>query len=195
MFVDIFNTDKKYQIIYADPPWFYANCKKRMKYGGAVIDKYPTLKTEDIKNLPIQNICDDASILFLWVTFPRLKEALGVIDSWGFQYRTIGFAWIKTLKSGKIDDTGRGMGFFTKENAEVCLLATRYIYKGRNQIKRIKGNISSIIVSPREQHSQKPNEVRNRIVELLGDLPRIELFARQQVEGWDCWGNEVDGKH
>jgi len=182
---------KKYKIIYADPAWFYPNCKKRMKYGGAVIDKYPTLKMKDIEKLPIQNICADASILFLWATFPRLKEALKVIEAWGFKYRTIGFIWIKTLKNGKIDDTGKGMGFFTKENAEICLLATRYVNKGRNQIKRIKGNISSIIIAPRGKHSEKPAIVRNKIVELLGDLPRIELFARQKTKGWDVWGNEV----
>ena len=156
-----------------------------------MFDKYPTMTTDDLKNLPVQDICDDASILFMWTTFPRIKDALEVIDAWGFKYRTVGFTWIKTLKSGRIDDTGRGMGFFTKENAEICLLATRYVHKGRNQVKRVKGNVSSIIIAPRGKHSQKPDIVREKIVELLGDLPRIELFARDKKEGWSTWGNEI----
>jgi site-specific DNA-methyltransferase (adenine-specific) len=181
---------KKYQIIYADPPYYYANNKKRIKYGGACMTHYPMMKLEDLKRLNVSELCANASVLFLWTPCPRLKDALELIETWGFKYRTCGFIWVKKYKNGKLE-SGRGMGFWTKENAEICLLATRYVEKGRNQIKRIKGNVSQIVICERNHHSEKPDEVRKRIVELLGDLPRIELFARKKAEGWDSWGNEI----
>lgn len=185
-----FNRNKKYKVIYADPPWYYANNKKRQKYGGAAMAHYPMVKLDELKRLPIQSICEDASILFLWATFPRLKDALELMESWGFIYRTIGFCWIKKFKNGKIE-SGRGMGFFTKENAEVCLIGTRYVHKGRNQIKVLRHDISSVIISERRRHSEKPDEVRHRIDMLFGNVSKIELFARQEYPGWDSWGNEL----
>lgn len=172
--------DKKYSIIYADPPWKYND--KRKRKGGAE-DHYKTLNLKEICALPVKNISDTNCILFLWVTFPNLKEGLQVIDAWGFKYKTLGFSWFKLYKNGK---PCFGIGHYSKSNCEVCLLAV----KGKVEI--ISNKVSSVVISPREGHSKKPDEVRDRIVELCGDVPRIELFARQQEFGWDVWGDEVD---
>lgn len=183
-FVDIFSTDKKYNIIYADPPWKYnARNNKNTKFGDGAFGKYPLMTLEEIKQLPVNKISNDNCMLFLWVTFPRLKEGLEVMEAWGFDYKTLGFSWIKTNKNN--DKPFFGIGYYTKSNCEVCLLGV----KGK-PIK-VSDKISSVVISPREEHSKKPNEVRDKIVELCGDIPRIELFSRQEVDGWDCWGNET----
>ena len=181
MKIDIYNTDKKYKIIYADPPWEYKDKKNNdPKMGGIT---YETMKIEDICKLPIKYLCEKDCALFLWVTMPMLKEGLQVIQSWGFKYITCAFTWVKQNPTG--NGIYSGLGHWTNGNSELCLFAK----KGKP--KRIEKNVKQIVLSPRQRHSQKPSEVRERIVRLLGDLPRIELFARQQVDGWDCWGNEV----
>ena len=181
MFVDIFNTDKKYSIIYADPPWKYGGGKNK-NFRGLAVDHYQTMKTNDICNLPISNIADNA-VLFMWTTFPQLNEAFKVASAWGFEYRTNAFTWVKLNRNGT---PFSGLGFWTRSNAEICLIFTKGNYP-----RRLSKSVSSVIISHREEHSKKPDEARKRIVELMGDLPRIELFARQKVDGWDCWGNEV----
>jgi N6-adenosine-specific RNA methylase IME4 len=182
-FIDIYNTDKKYNIIYADPPWSYKDKRSGHKMSGGATNHYNTMSIADIKQLPVCKITDDNCMLFLWVTFPNIKEGLDVIDSWGFQYKTLGFSWIKTNKHN--NKPFFGIGYYTKSNCECCLIGV----KGK-PIK-VSNSVSSVIISPREQHSKKPDVVRDNIVTLCGDIPRIELFARQEVEGWDCWGNEV----
>lgn len=177
---DIFNTNKKYNIIYADPPWSY----KDKKCNGNCESHYKTMNIEDICNLPIKNIADKDCVLFLWVTYPMLNEGLKLIEEWGFKYKTIGFQWIKQNKSGK--GFFFGLGRWTRGNSECCLIAV----KGKP--KRISNSVSQLVFSPLQEHSKKPDIVREKIVELIGDKPRIELFARQSVEGWDCWGNEVE---
>jgi site-specific DNA-methyltransferase (adenine-specific) len=171
---------KKYQIIYADPPWSYADqgCQ------GTMANHYKGMKIEDICNLSVEGICDDNCVLFLWVTFPMLKEGLKVIEDWGFKYKTIAFNWIKKNKG----DCGYffGLGRWTRGNSEVCLLAT----KGKPH--RVSCAIGQLVFEPLTKHSKKPAIIRDRIVELMGNLPRIELFARQKTEGWDVWGNEVE---
>lgn len=112
-----------------------------------------------------------------------LREALDLIDAWGFQYKTVAFNWIKQNKSGS--GMFWGLGNYTRSNSEICLIAT----KGKP--KRASAAVHSVVVSPIERHSKKPDEVRDRIVKLMGDLPRIELFARETAPGWDAWGNEV----
>ena len=183
MFVDIFSTDKKYSIIYADPPWTFKTYSDKGK-GRSAEQHYPCMTKEDIQNLPIQKICEDDCILFLWVTAPCLLEGLELIEQWGFEYKTFGFTWVKQNK--KSDSLFWGMGYYTRANAEICILAT----KGK-PLKRQSRAVHQVIISKIREHSKKPDEVRNRIVELFGDLPRIELFARQYFDGWDCWGNEV----
>lgn len=175
--------NKKYQIIYADPPWSYKVYSNKGK-GRSAESHYPTMNINDICNLPVKEITDDDCILFLWVTFPNLKEGLRVIEEWGFQYKTVGFVWIKLNK--KIQSLFWGMGFWTRANAEICLIGTK------GKIKRISAKVHQVIVSPIEEHSKKPEETRKRIVELVGDLKKIELFARQKTNNWDVWGNEVD---
>ena len=170
---------KKYSIIYADPPWRY-----EMKKGQGVAENhYSTMGIEEICSLPVQEICEKDCVLFLWVTFPQLPEAFKVIKAWGFCYKTVAFVWIKQNKSG--NGYFFGLGYWTRSNAEICLLAV----KGKP--KRVSKKVFQFIVSPLQEHSRKPAEARERIVELMGDLPRIELFARQQSPGWDVWGNEV----
>jgi N6-adenosine-specific RNA methylase IME4 len=141
---------------------------------------------DDIKNLPIKLLTNKDCILFMWVTMPKLNECFEVIKSWGFEYKTVAFVWIK--KNKKSDSLFMGMGRWTRANGEICLLAT----KGKP--KRISASVHSVLVSPIEGHSKKPDEIRKRIVDLVGDLPRIEIFGRQKVEGWDVIGNDIDGK-
>lgn len=134
--------------------------------------------------MPIPNICNKDCILFLWATFPKLREALQVIHEWGFNYRSVAFVWLKQNKSGV--GWFYGLGFWTRGNAEICLLATK------GHPKRKSSRVHQFIISPLRGHSQKPDEARDKILELVGDLPRIELFAREKADGWDVWGNEVE---
>lgn len=170
---------KKYKIIYADPPWQY----DRNKVQGAAEAHYPCMSLDELCSLPIANIADDDCVLFLWATYPKLKEALKVIEAWGFDYKSVGFVWVKQNKSG--NGYFFGLGFWTRGNSEICLLATK------GHPRRISNRVFQLIFSPLRTHSQKPDETRHRIVQLMGDLPRIELFARQEADGWDCWGNEI----
>ena len=166
-------------MIYADPPWRYT--QKGLQ--GAAEKHYPTMGIDEICALPVADLAAPDSVLFLWATFPQLPEALRLIRAWGFTYKSVAFVWLK--KNKKADSWFYGLGFWTRANAEVCLLAT----KGKP--KRISGSVRSVVLSPLQQHSRKPAEIRDRIVELMGDLPRIELFAREAAPGWDVWGNEV----
>ena len=181
MKVDIFNTDKKYNIIYADPPWHYDFGKSSSRFVG---DKYDLMKNDELAILPIKNIVADNAVLLMWATFPRIDYALEIIKKWGFKYKTCAFCWVK--KNKKQNTNFWGMGYYTRSNAEVCLLAV----KGK-PLERKSRNIHQIIETPIEKHSKKPDVVREKICELFGDIPRIELFARQHADGWDCWGNEV----
>lgn len=173
---------KKYKIIYADPAWSYKDKALAGNRGAGC--KYNVMSIEDIKNLPVGGIADKDCVLFMWVTMPKLNECFEVIKQWGFAYKTVAFTWIKLNKNKPTPFMG--MGRWTRANAEVCLLAT----KGKPI--RISAGIHSVVMTPIEQHSKKPDEVRKRIVELMGDIPRVELFARQKVDGWDSWGNEIE---
>lgn len=175
--------DKKYNIIYADPPWSYADKRdKHPRICGGALSHYNTISMEDLKKLPIQSITEDNCYLFMWATFPNLQEALDLMKSWGFKYKTLGFSWIKTnKKNGK---PFFGIGYYMKSNCEVCLMGL----KGKPF--KVSNYISSVLIEPREEHSKKPNIARDRIVEFCGDVPRIELFARQKIDGWDVWGDD-----
>ena len=173
----------KYTVIYADPPWTFKTYSDKGK-GRSAERHYPTMKIDEICKLPIEDICADDAALFLWVTGPCLQDGLRVIREWGFQYKTIAFTWVK--ENRKSSGLFWGMGYWTRSNAELCLLATR------GNPKRVDAAVHSVIISHVEQHSKKPDEVRDRIVRLMGDVPRVELFARQKYPGWDAWGNEVE---
>jgi len=175
---------KKYQIIYADPPWHfkvYSEKGHNERYRGC---PYLVMSKDAISKLPIKDLSDKNCALFLWATYPNLLEAFEVIKNWEFHYKTVAFTWVKLNPKGI--GYHFGLGYWTRANPEICLLATR------GSPKRINCSIPNLIISPRRAHSQKPDKVRERIVNLVGNLPRIELFARQKTEGWDVWGNEVE---
>lgn len=172
----------KYQVIYADPPWSYRVWSKKGN-GRSAESHYPTMSIEEIADLPVNELADENCALFLWVTFPLLKEIWKVIDAWGFTYKSVAFVWIKQNK--KADSLFWGMGYWTRANAEICILATK------GSPKRYSKRVHQVIVSHIEEHSKKPEEARRRIEQLMGDVPRIELFARRETPGWDVWGNEV----
>ncbi len=168
-----------YAILYADPPWRYqdASCD------GNAESQYSTMSLAEICALPVGDIAAPDAVLLMWATWPLLPEGLKVIEAWGFKYKSIGFLWVKKNKT----DCGYffGLGRWTRGNSEVCLLATR------GKPSRVSDAVSQLCFEPLTRHSEKPAEIRYRIVELLGDLPRIELFARTTTPGWDAWGLEV----
>ena len=175
---------KKYSIIYMDPPWKYnSRANNNTRFRGGAGNHYNLMKMEEIRELPINNLANENCALFLWVTFPMLDEQIKLFKEWNFDYKTLGFSWIKL--NPKNLQPFFGVGYYTKSNCEVCLLGV----KGR--MKPVTNKISSVILSPRREHSRKPDEARERIEQLVGDVPKIELFAREEVKGWDCWGNEV----
>lgn len=173
---------KKYNIIYADPPWHYKTYSSKGQ-GRSAEKHYPTMNLDEIKRLPVADLAETDCALFMWITFPFLHEAMNVLTAWGFTYKTVAFVWIKLNKKQPTPFTG--MGHWTRSNAEICLLATK------GSPKRISASVHQVIMTPIQEHSKKPDEARERIVQLMGDLPRIELFARQRADGWDSWGNEV----
>lgn len=173
----------KYKIIYADPAWTYRVWSKKGA-GRTASHHYKVSSLEEMKQLPVQDISEDNSVLFMWATYPNLKEAFELGEAWGFEYKTVAFTWVKRNKKSK--GYFVGMGYYTRANAEICLLFT----KGK-VLPRQSRSVRQICDARIKEHSQKPDEIRNRIVELFGDLPRIELFARDVIKNWDCWGNEV----
>ena len=181
---------KKYQIIYTDLPWNYND--KMSGHSFSLDHEYQTQDLNWIKKLKVNEIADNNCVLFMWAVSPLLPEALEVIRSWGFKYKTVAFVWNKkTINGFNVSNLGR----WTMGNVEICLLAT----KGKPQ-RKIK-NIKQLISDTRTFHSAKPSIVREKIVEPMGELPRIELFARKNnqkdlwnkntFDDWDIWGNEV----
>lgn len=174
--------NKKYRIVYADPPWPY-----KSRHGGNCAPlPYPTMELEDICSLNVKDIVRDDAVLFLWTTDSYLKRALKVMKAWGFKYKTIGFVWIKRTIKGKFQVN---VSYWTMKSTELCLLGVR----GKPHRLLERRNIRQLVqsVNVRRKHSRKPDEVRKRIDLMFGDLPRIELFARKKTSGWDVWGEEV----
>lgn len=145
--------------------------------------EYETQSKNWIANLHVKEIAEKDAVLFLWAVSPQLPEAIEVMKSWGFKFKTLAFCWSKTTTNGKLVSN---LGRWTMGNIELCLLGVR------GHPKRQVKNIKQLVVAERTRHSKKPEEVRSRIVQLMGNLPRIELFARQKSEGWDVFGNEVE---
>lgn len=174
--------DKKYNIIYADPAWSYSNKNTGGSMNSGSNAKYDTMTIQDICNLNVSDISQNDSFLFLWVTYPMLQEGLDVIKAWKFTYKTVAFTWVKKTKDNK---DHFGMGFWTRANPEICLLAV----KGKPKVK--SHSVRQLTFAQIEEHSKKPHIIRDKIIELCGDLPRIELFARERINGWDAWGNEI----
>jgi len=175
----------KYQIIYADPPW---NLKyiKETKAGINTYDvPYKTMSINDICSLPIKDISHEDSILFLWVTDNFVDKIQTVMNSWGFRYITVGFVWNKVAKT--TNGVNATLSKYTRKSCEFCYIGTKGKYLVQNSCKA-----DQYIGIPKERHSKKPECIKDRIVTLVGDLPRIELFAREKTPGWDVWGNEVE---
>ena len=173
--------DKKYSVIYADPPWSFKTYSDKGK-DRSPENHYNVMSFKDICNLPVNNIANDNSVLLMWVIDPMLDLAFDVIEAWGFQYKTVGFTWAKTNKTNMGMFTG--LGYWTRGNPEMCLLAT----KGKP--KRIHKDVKQLIVSQREEHSKKP--LMHKEIERLVEGPYIELFARKKpYDNWDYWGNEI----
>lgn len=184
----------RYNVILCDPPWTYRDKCNAGERGAA--HKYVEMSTKDIIALPVVDIAADNCALFIWATPPTLpsdsrREPLKagpvfeIINRWGFTYKTIAFVWIKVGKNGK---PRMCMGHYSRSNAEICMIGIR------GKMKRISASVSSVIHAPIHKHSEKPTETRDRIVELFGDVPRIELFATTQAPGWDALGYEIDGR-
>lgn len=175
--------NKKYRIIYADPPWPESAASK--KRTGQAEQYFKTMKEGDIVSLrnAVNGIAHINSALFLWSTARHLPMAIRVMKAWGYRYVNVAFTW---MKCNKIDGRPRiGLGVYTKANAEFCLMGLR----GKMKVRAY--NVSSAVYEPTIGLGRKPDTVRDRIVRLFGNLPRIELFARQKTNGWDVWGDEV----
>ena len=171
----------KYAVIYADPPWSYSS--KQDQHSGKPTH-YSTLSVAELCRLPVASLAAPRAALFLWTTPPCLREALMVAEAWGFAYKTKAFCWVK--KNKVAPSLFWGQGYYTRSNTEDCWLCTR-----GGGLKRVSASVHQVVHTPVRRHSQKPDEVRHRIERLFGDVPRIELFARERVPGWHAWGNEV----
>ena len=173
---------KKYDIIYADPPWDYKGQKNFLgdkEPHSAAAFHYPTMTTKDLMKFPVNNIAADDSLLFLWASSPHLDQAIDLMTAWGFQYKTIAFVW----------DKQRVMpGFYTMSQCEVCLVGK----KGKIPTPRGARNIKQFLSEKRTKHSKKPAEIRKRIDLMFPTQTKVELFARETPEGWDVFGNEVE---
>ena len=169
MIIDIYNTNKKYNIIYLDPPWTYNKRNNpHTKFGGGAGGHYDLMSMEEIKQLPIPQLANDNCALLMWCTFPYLDKQIKLFEEWGFRYTTLGFSWIKTNK--KNQEPFFGIGYYAKSNCEVCLLGIK------GKMKPISNKVSSCVISPKEEHSKKPAIVRERIVELFGDYPVLNFL-------------------
>jgi N6-adenosine-specific RNA methylase IME4 len=171
----------KYNIIYVDPPWRYNDSANSGKRGAE--HKYQTMSLSQLCQLPVGELADDNCLLAMWYTGAFIEEALFLARAWGFKFfNAKGFTWHKTTKTGK---SKMGMGTLTRANTEDVLFAKKGI------VKRIDAGVRQFIEAEIRDHSQKPDEVRDALVQLMGDVPRIELFARDHYEGWHVWGNEI----
>lgn len=177
----------KFNVIYADPPWAYNNNASR----GAASKKYRTTAESELARMHIApHIADDCAC-FMWATFPMLQEALDLMKAWGFEYKTVAFVWVKT--NPKAGTPFWGMGNYTRTNAELVLLGVKgkpeRLGKGVHQV--VEECPGDVLYAPRGEHSVKPLAIRDRIVELFGDVPRLEMFARDAAEGWAVFGDQA----
>ena len=205
MYTDIFNTDKKYQVILADPPWDFKTYSDAGR-GRNADQHYPTQGIEWIKSLPVKKLADTKCALFMWVTDTHLEQGFDVLKAWGFKYVTVGFYWAKLNKNinrsnANLDkDMSFGMGYYTRANPEPCLAASNneevdmcLLARTSKAPERHSKSVRKLIFEERREHSRKPDSIYSKINELFGkDSTKIELFARTSVEGYDCWGNQTD---
>jgi N6-adenosine-specific RNA methylase IME4 len=179
---------KKFPVIYADPPWRFAAYSEKGE-GRSAIAHYDCMNMDELCALPVADIAEDNCVLFLWTTDPFLRHGMELIKAWGFEYKTIAFYWAKLKKNavdGSLseDDFFTGLGYWTRANIEPCLLATR------GHPKRLSKKVRRLILAPRREHSRKPDEIYERIEELV-EGPYIELFARASRNRWESWGDQT----
>ena len=170
----------RYGVIYADPPWSFRDKAAAGQRGAGF--KYPLMPDNEILALPVSNLAADNSALLMWCPSSRLDFGLEVIEAWGFRFKTIAFTWAKLTRNGH--RWNFGMGHWTRNQVEHVLLGI----KGKP--KRADAGVRQLFEAPVREHSRKPAGIRGQIETLFGDVPRIELFAREQTPGWDAWGNQ-----
>jgi len=178
----------KFSVIYADPPWtYYGDPNKDQACG----KHYACMTDEELASLPVRELCMDRAVVFLWATCPRLDAAIRLLKAWGLHYRGVPFVWVKTRKDGGVIN-GQGVRpALTKPTVELVLAGCTKP-KGRT-LPILDEGMPQVVLASRGRHSQKPAEVRDRIVQLIGDVPKVELFARgPAADGWVAWGNEVE---
>ncbi len=171
-----------YSIIYCDPAWDYDGREQHnnVKENKSVKDHYPTMTLEEMKKLNVQEICNKDCLIFMWSSSPHLPQAISLMESWGFEYKTIAFVW---------DKQKTNPGYYTMSQCEICLVGKR----GKIPAPRGLRNVRQFLSECRGRHSAKPVEIRKRIELMFPEHKKIELFSRSKVDGWDCWGNEVEG--
>lgn len=174
--------DRKYSIIYADPPWDYKGQKQHSGQGGTDTggsqSHYKTVPARDLKELDVPSICEDDCLLFMWITSPHLDQGIELGKAWGFKWSTVAFVW---------DKSKTNPGFYTMSQCELCVVMKR----GKIPTPRGARNVRQLVSSPRTQHSEKPSEVMLRIEKMFPSVEKIELFARSTALSWDSWGDEV----
>lgn len=181
--------------IAADPPWsFLTYGKKATTPHRSPSDHYVLMSAQDLRDMPVQACAAKDCALFMWVVDSHLDEAIELGKAWGFEFKTIAFIWAKATKAQQPGQFGFfppetthriGMGYWTRKQAEICLLFTR------GKVRRIGKGVRQIIEAPRREHSRKPDETHERIQALVQG-PYLELFAREPREGWTVWGNQTD---
>lgn len=176
------NPQTLYSVIYADPPWKFTTYSDKGK-GRSAEAWYDCLTLDEIKNIPVKQWAAHDCVLLMWVTDPFLFKSKEVLDAWGFEYKTVGFVWAKTNELNK--EFFMGTGYWTRANPEHCLLATR------GHPKRVNSDVRELVISPRREHSRKPDEMYS-LIERLCAGPYLELFARNMRDGWDCLGKEAE---
>ena len=177
-----------YSVIYADPPWNFATYSRKGR-GRSAHAHYDCMKQAELEALPVADWAADNAVLLMWTTDPHLPRAFDLLEAWGFTYKTVGFYWAKLNRSASTEhftekDFFTGMGYWTRANTEQCLLATK------GSPKRQGRDVRRLLVSPRREHSRKPDETYGRIERLM-DGPYLEMFARTSRPGWDSWGNQA----
>jgi N6-adenosine-specific RNA methylase IME4 len=185
-----------YRVISADPPWSFKAFSKETGLGRSADRHYHCMDLESIMALPVHELAAKDCVLLIWVTDPILQQAMRVVEAWGFKYSTVGYYWAKTNQDEVTPSTG--MGFWTRANPEQawaagidlddCMSQVHLFTKGHP--KRLSAKVRRLIVSPRREHSRKPDEFFEYTEALVGG-PYLELFAREERPGWTTWGNEV----